>query len=255
MRRLALITQIHRASLVWLLVVLTAFGATSTQASTSLSPVLLEIGQTDRTTLVIKNNSNRTIGYQLSLLAWKLENGQDQLTPSSELVLSPPVFTLAPGTSREIRMGFREQKKRPDTEQAFRVLVEELPDLSSAPAPGSQVQMTVKHLLPLYIAPNGLTPTPSLRWSAHQDGEMIRIRAENSGNRRVFIRELALAPLGAEGTRSTSPLTPKGRAVVLAKSWREWSIPRSGVKGQRWSLLITDQSGQVLQQAISLPQQ
>lgn len=238
----------------WLVVCLIFFGMPMSLAATTLAPVLLEIGASDRVTLTITNRGNRIVPYQLSLLSWKQLGGENQYTPSDDLIISPPSVTLAPGTSREIRIGFRETAPRPDTEAAYRVLIEELPDAPTEPGVTSYIQMLVKHLIPLYVAPANPNPAATLSWTAQQEGEVIRLRAENNSNQRLSIRELAVntAPNQEPSSGTTRPRA-FGRAVVLAKSWQEWTFPVTPQASSRAvTLQITDQFGRISQQKIDL---
>lgn len=221
------------------------------QAATTISPVVLEIGNIDRTSFTVKNTSNRAVPYQLSLLAWTQEKGEDRLKPSDELVISPPAFTLAPGASREVRIGYRQKQARSATERAFRVMVEELPDLKSGNNAAGLVTLTVKHLLPLYSLSSNPNAAPDLSWSIQQDGQRLRIRAENRGERRAFIRDMSLA---AANSNPSAPLTaPRGRTVILAKSSIEWAVPINATGSHdQWSLTLTDQFGQSRQQTLRL---
>lgn len=223
-------------------------------AATTLAPVVLEVSTAERATLSITNQSDRSVPYQLSLLSWKQSNGKDEYSPTDDLLISPAAVTLAPGESREIRIGFRERPKRGNIEAAYRVLIEELPDRVTPSQKSGLVLIAVKHLVPLYVAPSDQKATPSVRWSAQRDNNMLRIRAENSGNRHLFIRDLAITPATqVSQSDSASHPRPTGRSVLLAKSYREWTLPISAQEStQNWTLLITDQFGQINRQNLSL---
>ncbi len=245
------LSSAYRTGLVMAIVLLSISTA---HASTALSPVILEITASDRTSFTIKNNYNRAVSYQLSLLAWDQGQGDDRLTPSDDLVISPPAFTLAPGASREVRIGYRQKQPRPAIERAFRVMVEELPDVTAGKNAAGVVQMTVKHLLPLYSLSSNPNASPDLSWSIQRDGQRLRIRAENRGDRRAFIRDIQVAPMSIGPTKSAAVLSaPRGRVVVLAKSSRSWTVPLdAGGTADQWAVTLTDQFGQSRQQTIRL---
>jgi fimbrial chaperone protein len=193
--------------------------------SVSVSPVLIDLATGERAALTLRNNRNRDVFYQVSVLRWSQENGQDRYDSTDDFIASPPMFTLAAGLSQAIRMGFRQPTEAPN-ERAYRVILTEVPPAIDQPSKGSQIQWAMQYAIPVFVA--GSTPTvPSpLTWRMHQQGNTMHVRADNSSNRRVVLNAVGLIPASSPSTeRPLSQHTQNQRATVLAHAWREWRIP------------------------------
>jgi fimbrial chaperone protein len=193
--------------------------------SVSVSPVLIDLATGERTAITLRNNRNRDVFYQVSVLRWSQENGQDRYDSTDDFIASPPLFTLAAGLSQAVRMGFRQPTEAPN-ERAYRVILTEVPPAIDQPSNGSQIQWAMQYAIPVFVA--GSTPTvPSpLTWQMHQQGNTMHVRADNPSNRRVVLSAVGLSPASSPSTEPPQPQhTQDQRATVLAHAWREWRIP------------------------------
>jgi fimbrial chaperone protein len=193
--------------------------------SVSVSPVLIDLASSERTAITLRNNRNRDVFYQVSVLRWSQENGQDRYDSTDDFIASPPLFTLAAGLSQAIRLGFR-QPSDSANERAYRVVLTEVPPAIDQPSNGSQIQWAMQYAIPVFVA--GSTPTvPSpLTWRMHQQGNTMHVRADNPSNRRVVLNAVGLIPASSPSTEPPlSQHTQNQRATVLAHAWREWRIP------------------------------
>jgi fimbrial chaperone protein len=149
----------------------------ATASNFEISPVVLELSSA-RTAGVVKiiNNDTHDVSLQLRAYDWVQKDSQDQLDPTQTLIISPPVFTLAPGASQVIRI----VSKRPaeSNEVAYRLLVDELPTAAEGPA----INFKFRISMPIFIAPTG-APNLKLGWSLSAS-KPPKLLVTNSGNRR-----------------------------------------------------------------------
>lgn len=177
--------------------------------------------------LRLVNRDAEPVSVRVIALRWEQRDGVDIYTETTDLIASPPVFTVPPGGAQLLRVGLRDN----DTGRfrAYRLIVEELPRLSED---GSAIRITVKLNLPLYALPK-LGKASSLAWARVQgraEGEVIE--ASNTGDQPVRVQQIdAVLPSGKHVTLSTS------LGVVLPGSKRRWvlgtppSIPAFFVQG------------------------
>ena len=109
-------------------------------------------------------------------LAWSQEGGQDALTPSRDLLVSPAVFTLPAGGSQLVRVALR-RNVDPARELTYRLLLQEVPQAASPDFNGLQIALRLS--VPVFVEP--LAPaTPQIAWVATRgtDGKLSRHRAQ-----------------------------------------------------------------------------
>jgi fimbrial chaperone protein len=117
-----------------------------------ISPVRVTLTPAAPTALVtLTNRGDSSVSFRCSAPVWtQREDGAAELTPSDELSLDPPLFTLGPGESRSVRIGATAPAAA--VEKTYRLLVEEQPRLGSAVAPG-QIQVLQRYSIPVFVAP------------------------------------------------------------------------------------------------------
>ncbi len=196
-----------------------------TSGSVSVSPVLIDLASCERAALTLRNDHNRAVFYQVSVLRWSQENGQDRYDSTEDFIASPPMFTLAAGLSQAIRLGFR-QPSDSANERAYRVILTEVPPAIDQPSNRSQIQLAMQYAIPVFVAGSlPIVPSP-LNWQIHQQGNTMHVRADNPSNRRVVLNAVGVSPASSPSTEP--PLTQHTqdqRVTVLAHAWREWRIP------------------------------
>ncbi|MFN3389638.1 MAG: molecular chaperone, partial [Allosphingosinicella sp.] len=162
--------------------------------------------------LRLHNEDKRPAAVRVTALRWTQADGRDRTEPTRDLVVSPPIFTVAPGAQQLIRIGFRNRVPG----AAYRLIVEEIP---GPKAPGTGISVTLKLDLPLHVIA-GRDAAPSLSWAARRgpDGALL-VEGRNSGDRHAQI--LAIEARDASG-RVVGRAGAMG--VVLPASSRTWSL-------------------------------
>lgn len=179
-------TIFQQAARSWPFIVAAAMGvcATAQASNFEIAPVVLELSSS-RTAGVVKivNNDNHDVSLQLRAYEWGQTDNKDDLKPTQNLIISPPIFSLAPGASQVIRIVSRQPSG--ENEVAFRMLIDEIPSA----AEGATINFKFRISMPVFIAPTGgakLKLDYDLR-----AGKPAKLVVQNSGNRRARLLDLA----------------------------------------------------------------
>ena len=122
---------------------LTLFTSGLTNAATwAIDPVRVELSPQQQTAAItIKNNSNLATTIQINVVAWTQSKGKDVYTPSKELLVSPPIITIAANGEQIIRAALRRPADTTN-ELAYRINLQELPARVAPEFSGLQVALT-----------------------------------------------------------------------------------------------------------------
>ena len=166
----------------------------------------------------------------MTALRWTQIDGRDQTDATRDLVVSPPIFTVAPGAQQLIRVGFRNRVPG----AAYRIIVEEIP---GPRASGTGIAVSLRLDLPLYlVARRGAAP--ALSWAARRgpDGALI-VEGRNGGDLHAQI-------LGIEARDSSGRVVGRTQAmgVVLPSSSRTWTL--GGQAGTPSELIVRTAAGE-----------
>lgn len=197
----------------------------------SVMPVVVALSALKpRESVAITNQASHPSTIQADVVSWSQQEGRDVYTRTSDLLVNPEVFTLVPGQTQVLRLGWRGRSPL-DTEQTYRILLREVPAataLLSGPAgaaPPARIQVLLELRIPVYVAPQ--TVEPSLVWQARQVGEgHIDVNLINQGNVHTVVHDLQLST--SSGLRVGQTLGVN--AAVLAGQQRSWrlSLPNAG---------------------------
>ncbi|GGA86543.1 hypothetical protein GCM10011491_12740 [Brucella endophytica] len=92
------------------------------------------------------NDDKTTLRVQARVFRSVEKNGKAVLEPTRDVVASPPMATLKPGTENLIRI-VRVSKKPIDHKETYRLVIDQLPDATQV-KPGT-VKILVRHAIPL----------------------------------------------------------------------------------------------------------
>jgi fimbrial chaperone protein len=206
-------------------------------ASLQASPVLVELRETSPSaTVQIRNTGQAPINVQTRVFRWTQKNGSESLDETDDLAASPPLTTLQPGTSYSVRL-VRTNRAPIKDEQAFRVLVDELPD--PARQQSGTIAMVVRHSIPVFMMRNE-TRGGEIAWQVGTRNGRLVLRATNSGDRRVRLSAVSVKlASGASVNFGTGLL-----GYALAGSTMEWLSPQritSGIGSDAMVNATTDQ--------------
>jgi len=193
-------------------------GCSNAQAgSYTVKPVRIELSARKvRTTVQIINLADKPTTIQAHIVTWTANGTEEVLSDSDDVLLNPPIFTLAPGQQQMMRLGLRHSLP-PTTESTFRLILEEVPP---PPEPGfNGVATVLKISVPIFVNP--AVPAPHLRWAAQRiSDQRIRVSVQNDGNAHIQIKQLALTKEG----RGEPDFVTNEAAYVLRNGRKEWVI-------------------------------
>lgn len=212
----------------WLKVslVLGLFFSAAQAASLSVSPVLITLDSSASiAAMTVTNRSDDPVVMQAFINDWSIRNNQEHYEETDQLIVSPPVFEIAPGKSQIVRIGLLDTEPKV-IEQSFRVFFEQAPatpnlerstDNSTTNYPRG-VQIMLRIGVPVFV--KSVMPSASrLVWSAQRqpDGR-LRIEADNQGAAHAKISRLALIDKN-KSVASSDMLT-----YILPGSRRYWIL-------------------------------
>ncbi|MCD9086404.1 molecular chaperone [Stenotrophomonas sp. SY1] len=238
-----------------------AGGTTPMAAAGTLqvAPIMLEFEQAQVAhTLWLSNSGPHPLRAQVRVQQWQQVDGQEQLQSSTALLASPPMSEIGPGQRQLVRI-VREQTAAPTHEQAFRLIVDELPD-TRQPDSSDGLQFLLRHSIPVFVLPAGVqaqlsradkvadTDVSLLQGSWQTQGRNARLTLHNNGASRIRISQLSW--LSANGHRVD--ITPGLLGYVLAGQQMRWtlSLPEAlATHGTLHAKLNDDAIAQILQLA------
>jgi len=226
-----------RSLILGILASTTVFGLSPTPAhagSFSVTPLRVELSPAARTgALTIRNQQDAPLVVQAEGLLWEQADGEDRLTPTRDVLVSPAVFTLPASGSQLVRVALRRPADA-ERQLSYRLILTEVPGQPDPSFRGLSVALRLS--LPIFV--EAVTPAPpQLEWSATRasDGG-IAITARNAGNAHARVLDFAVAPAAGPG----EPLRQQVAAYILPGQARTWTLgdnKNDGTSGNDWRRL------------------
>jgi fimbrial chaperone protein len=189
-------------------------GGVARAASIEVAPVVIDLQPGQQSTVItLTNRSGEPTAAQLRVFGWRQSATGEELLPTEEVLVSPPVFQLAPGAAQVARLVLRPSSD--PGERTFRILVDELPPPLAA---ASGVRLALRLSLPVFV-PSAAAAPPSLAWRISPDGKLT---VTNSGRRHERLTDLRLVAADGSDIPLQSPTTP----YVLGGAERQWTLLR-----------------------------
>jgi fimbrial chaperone protein len=121
----------------------------------ALWPVNQHINTGESSSLLwLKNTGENNSNLSIRVLSWKQSQGNNYFEDQEEINIVPPVLGIMPGDKAFVRF-FVSPALHPTDERAYRIIVDEVPQLSSTNS--DKVVLRMRYVLPLFIA-GSLTP-------------------------------------------------------------------------------------------------
>lgn len=178
-----------KASLVadaWL-IQLWAFALPASAGSFSLAPVRIDFDGPQRTAVItVHNNDDTPMIIQSTALAWTQSAGAEQTQETQDLLVAPPVFTVAPHGEQILRVALRVTRDAMH-EREYRLLLAEVP--SSAAKDFNGLRMALRTSIPVFVAPT-TSAHAQLQWhAARRTDGTVALSATNSGNAHLQVTD------------------------------------------------------------------
>jgi len=188
-------------------------------AGWEIDPVRVELSPEQKTAAItVRNGSDQPTTIQIQSVAWSQIDGKDVYTPTKELLVSPPIVTIAPKSEQLIRVALRRQADTTN-ELTYRISLQELP---TQPAPGFMgVQVALRISLPVFVQSQKGDAKPKMAWNvSRMPDNKLTVGVQNQGNAHIQISDFALYVPGGD-----KPITDEsGSSYVLAGQAHEWLL-------------------------------
>lgn len=125
----------------------------------------------------VANRAEKTVSIEMLGYRWRQEGGEDVYEEAPGLIITPPIFTLAPGERRLVRAGVMEAGEWGKEEAAFRVLARDI----SPPDTSLGLRVRLQMLLPVFLEAAASEGTLSLKLKPRGDGALC-LDARNEGS-------------------------------------------------------------------------
>ena len=198
--------------------------ASSIASSLVLSPLRLSLatGQSI-SALTVRNDGDEPVVIQLELTQWKQADGKDVYTATTDVLATPPIFTIPAHNSQLVRVGLRRGADA-SIELSYRIFLQEVPP---PPAPGFKgLRVAARFGVPIFVAPLNAQESPAiaapsaLSWQVvHASGRLV-VRAKNAGAVHERVTALELTAPGLP----TPLLHVQGTDYVLPGQSRDWLV-------------------------------
>jgi fimbrial chaperone protein len=167
--------------------------------------------------LWLTNTGSEELAAQVRVFAWSQAGGKDELAPTQAMLASPPMLRIAPGARQLVRV-IRTGAPPAGAEQAYRVVVDELPPAQDQVASG--VQYVLRYSIPAFVAGPGGTAAPDMAWKTAISDGILQLDASNRGGAHAQLT--AISMVAADGT--PAELTPGLLGYVLPGASMHWNV-------------------------------
>lgn len=194
-----------------------ALGGAAHAASLQISPVMINLRATQTATgISLQNDGDVPIYGQVRVFLWDQKGGDDVLTPTDELIASPPVMQIAPKSAQTIRL-VRRSAAAAGPERQYRVLIDEVPTNAEA---REGVSIKLQYSVPVFVAATAPNVAPQLAWQFFKRDGAWFLRVTNTGTLHAQIGATTLET--ADGKQHELSRGLLGYA--LAGRQREWRL-------------------------------
>lgn len=189
-------------------------------ATIRLSPVNVEIlSNQSAASISLFNQSNESSDLQIRIFEWTQKNGQDQLTPTDEIAISPPFLKLQSNDSYNLRV-VRINPAPVSGEKTYRIIIDELPKPIDSRKAAQGVNVLLRSSLPVFVV--NKDAITQLNWKIDANQEVPSLNISNIGNRHALLNDLALVDTTANKSYPIKVNTVNG--YILAEQARSYSI-------------------------------
>ena len=187
--------------------------------SLEIDPVRLNLNAKQQTAAItIRNNSNAATTIEIKGTQWTQVDANDVYTPTRELLVFPPVVTIAAHGSQIVRAALRRQ---PDAshEMAYRINLAEVPPEPVAGVTGVQVALRIG--LPVFVAAKNGRSAPKMQWSAMRTSDQdLTVTLKNAGSAHIQVTDFSLSVPGSDAQVATEQRS----SYVLAGQSHTWTL-------------------------------
>jgi len=211
----------------------------SAEAATfSINPLRVELGARQRTEVItLKNTADAPLRLQVRTMLWKVaDDGQWQLTPSKDLIVTPELTEVPAGGAAQFRVGTLLEPGA--SEASYRLIIDELPSIDSAADAQSQIKVLTEISMPVFLEPAKRTRQPALE-SAALDHGVLKLALGNGGTQRLDPQAVKVTVLDEGGQvleqqAATANYILPGRSAFLSVKLSADACRRAAAVSVTW---------------------
>jgi len=186
-------SAVRRASGAVLALMAVIAAGTATAGMFSVTPVRIYMTARERAVAVtIVNDGDSEVVLQADLNSWtQAPDGTDQLAPTEDLILAPPIVKIPPKARQVVRLALLTP---PDLSKqlTYRVVIREVPEATpQPPAEGLRTPIALALSLPVFITPPGAKRQVDCI-PVRIDAGKPALSCKNNGNAYAQLREAQL---------------------------------------------------------------
>lgn len=216
----------------------------------SVTPVRIFMATKDRAVAVtITNEGDEQLVMQADLFLWKQKpDGQDDLTLTEDMFLSPPIIKLAPRGRQVVRLA-RIKAANTNEQLTYRMIVREVPEAKPA-KPDLQLQIALAFSIPVFISPPGVKAKMDCAVE-RAAADTIKAVCQNTGNAYTYPVALQLTSSAGENIAGRD-----SGGYILPGIKRSFDIKREGapIPGGKAKLVATLVDGTKQTFDVAVPQ-
>ena len=164
------------------------------------------------TRFILANTGDAPVAAQIKVFEWRQSKGQDELVPTRDVVVSPPIAQVAPGAEQVVRI-IRPGPPVGGRDRSYRLVVEELP--GSKKDANTAISVRLRYVIPLFLRAQG-SSRPALACRLH--GRMLA--CVNKGGQPAQLGRTTLHDSGGHAVELSAGLF----GYVLPASERQWTL-------------------------------
>lgn len=182
--------------------------------SLAVNPINVQMAPGQMATLLtVINQGPAETAIQIRAFAWSQKDGIDVLTPSDDVVASPPLTRIAPGGTQIVRLVLR--KPVIGQEGTYRILLDQIPPAAEA----GVVRIALRMSMPVFAQPTARI-APKVSFHVERNATGSYVVARNDGAHHDAIRNLTLSTANGKALKLEDTQLP----YVLAGATRRWHI-------------------------------
>jgi fimbrial chaperone protein len=170
-----------------------------------------------RASVAVTNLGDGVATIQVQVLRWTAKGAGEDYAETDDILINPPIFTLAAGQTQYLRLGLREPRAGL-AEISYRLILEELPPPRKPNS--NEITTLLRISVPIFVKPAAKT-VPELAWRLVPDGAgAVKLSVENRGKVHVQFKRMGL-------TTETQPQPDRFETVgiyLLPGGRQEWAI-------------------------------
>ncbi|HKF49866.1 MAG TPA: fimbria/pilus periplasmic chaperone [Terracidiphilus sp.] len=164
-------------------------------------------------TVTVSNQGDTQTAVQIRAYKWDQKGDSDELAPSNDVVVSPPISTIAPGSSQVVRLILRQPPQ--GHEETYRIILDQIPP----PAEPGVVHVVLRMSIPIFAQPTSRAAADVQFHVEVKDGKTYLVGV-NDGQRHEAIRGIELKTCDGRTLKVESGASP----YILAGTTRHWKI-------------------------------